>query len=89
LSKFYTNVAMSRGNILLRGFEDGKRVSREIPYKPYLFIPTKKETEYKTLEGKPVGRVDFDSIREARDFLKEYQDVGGMPIYGLEKFIYT
>jgi DNA polymerase elongation subunit (family B) len=89
LPKFYTNVAMSRGNILLRGFEDGKRVSREIPYKPYLFIPTKKETEYKTLEGKPVGRVDFDSIREARDFLKEYQDVGGMPIYGLEKFIYT
>lgn len=88
-STFYTNVAMSRGDILLRGIENGKRVSKKIPYKPYLFIPTKKETEYQTLEGHPVGRVDFDSIREAKDFMREYEDVGGMPIYGLDKFVYT
>lgn len=88
-STFYTNVAMSRGDILLRGVENGKRVSKKIPYKPYLFIPTKKETEYQTLEGHPVGRVDFDSIREAKDFMREYEDVGGMPIYGLDKFVYT
>ncbi len=88
-STFYTNVAVSRGDILLRGVENGKRVSKKIPYKPYLFIPTKKETEYQTLEGHPVGRVDFDSIREAKDFMREYEDVGGMPIYGLDKFVYT
>ena len=88
-STFYTNVAMSRGDILLRGIENGKRVSKKIPYKPYLFIPTKKETEYQTLEGHPVGRVDFDSIKEAKDFMREYEDVGGMPIYGLDKFVYT
>lgn len=89
MSKFYTNVALAKNEILLRGVEDGKRISRKIPYKPYLFIPTKKETKYQTLDGKPVGRVDFDSVREARNFLKEYEDVGGMPIFGLDKFVYT
>lgn len=87
--KFYTNVALSRNEILLRGYSEGKPVSRKIPYKPYLFIPTKKETEYQTLEGNGVGRVDFDSIREARDFMREYEGVAGMPIYGLDKFVYT
>ncbi len=89
MQKFYTNVAVSRGDILLRGIEDGKRVSRKIPYKPYLFVPTKKETEYQTLTGQPVGRVDFDSMNEARSFMRDYEGVGGMPIYGLDKFAYT
>lgn len=88
-SKFYTNVALSKNDILLRGYEDGKRIQRQIPYKPYLFIPTHKETEYQTLQGRGVGRVDFDSIREARDFLNQYKDVDGMPIYGLNNFVYT
>jgi DNA polymerase elongation subunit (family B) len=86
---FYTNVATSKNDILLRGYEDGKPVLRRIPYKPYLFIPSKKETEYQTLEGRPVGKIDFDSMREARDFLRSYEGVDGMEIYGLEKFVYT
>ena len=89
MAKFYTNVATSKNDILLRGYEDGKPILRRVPYKPYLFIPSKKETEYQTLEGRPVGRVDFDSMREARDFLRSYDGVDGMQIYGLEKFVYT
>jgi DNA polymerase elongation subunit (family B) len=52
-------------------------------------VPTHKETKYTTLDGRGVGRVDFDSIREARDFLNQYKDVEGMPIYGLNNFVYT
>lgn len=89
MTKFYTNVALSKNDILLRGYENGKRIQRQIPYKPYLFVPTPKESKYATLEGRGVGRVDFDSIREARDFLNQYKDVDGMPIYGLNNFIYT
>ncbi len=87
--KFYTYVALSKNDILLRGYEDGKRIQEQIPYKPYLFVPTPKETKYKTLEGKGVGRVDFDSIREARDFLAQYKDVHGTTVYGLNNFVYT
>ncbi len=89
MSKFYTYVALSKNDILLRGYENGKRIQEQIPYKPYLFVPTPKETKYKTLDGKGVGRVDFDSIREARDFLNQYKDVHGSAVYGLNNFVYT
>ena len=89
MSKFYTYVALSKNDILLRGYEDGKRIQEQIPYKPYLFVPTPKETKYRTLEGRGVGRVDFDSIREARDFLSQYKDVHGSAVYGLNNYVYT
>lgn len=92
MSTFYTNVALARGKILLRGFEKGKRVSKEVAYEPYMFepaVPASRKTGYTTLEGVNVQRMDFDSVREARDYLRKYEDVGGKPIYGLEKFVYT
>jgi len=86
--KFYTNVSIRGNNILLRGFLNGHRVHEKIPYKPYLFVPTKNETKYKSLFGKKLDRVNFDSISDAKDFLKRYNDVSGFEIYGLDKFIY-
>lgn len=88
-NKFYTNVSMSKNDILLCGYENGKRVRDRVPYKPYLFVPTQENTKYTTLDQKKVGKIDFDSIWEARDFLKTYKDVQGMPIYGLNNFVYT
>lgn len=87
--KFYTSVSLARNDILLRGYENGKRIQKQIPYKPYLFIPTPKETKYSTLDGRGVGRVDFDSIKEAREFLNKYSDVHGVSVYGLNNFVYT
>ncbi len=89
MSKFYTYVALSKNDILLRGYEDGKRIQEQIPYKPYLFVPTPKETKYRTLDGKGVGRVDFDSIREARSFIQENKEVANRTVYGLNNFVYT
>lgn len=89
MPKFYTSVAQAGNKILLRGYEDGKRIQREVPYKPYMFVPTREPSKYKTLDGKTVGRVDFDSIKEAREFIKQYQGVDGFKIFGLEKFPYT
>lgn len=54
-----------------------------------MFIPTNKETEYRTLDGMAVGRVDFSSIKEAKDFCKDYKNVEGMPIFGLNLYNYT
>ena len=90
MSKFYTNVYLHRGDILMRGYEDGKRVQHAIPYKPYLFVKSKiKNTEYKTIKGIPVDKIDFDSVYDARDFVKRYRDVDGFDIYGLTNFTYT
>jgi DNA polymerase elongation subunit (family B) len=87
---FYTNV-FSRGNkVYLRGYKDGQRHNEVIPYKPYLFVPAdgKTSTEYKTLVGRPVVKMNFDSIFDARDFVKRYEDVANYDIYGLTNFQY-
>ena len=86
---FYTH-AHQRGNyIYLRGIENGKRIKHKIEYSPYLFINSKnKNAEYRTLDNKPVDKIEFDSIDAAKDFLKQYKDVSNIDIYGLDKFLY-
>ena len=90
MSKFYTSVFMNRGDVLLRGYENGKRVQHAIHYKPYLFVGSRiKDTDYRTIKGKPVDKIEFGSVYEAREFLRKYKGVDGMDIYGLTNFIYT
>ncbi len=90
MSKFYTNVTIHRNEILLRGYENGQRVQQRIPYRPYLFVPSRSgEGTYRTLKGKNVDRIDFDSPSDARDFVKRYGEVDGFEIYGLTNYIYT
>ena len=84
---FYTNVYSRSNRIYVRGFDKGIRFKDVVNYNPYLFIP-KADGKYKTLDGKPVGKLDFDSITEARDFISRYEDVSNMEIYGLTTFLY-
>ena len=86
--KFYTNVTRHRNQILVRGVNDGKPFKTSVRYKPYLFIPSQTRTEFKNLKGEYVGRVDFDSMSEAREFTQKYEDVAGMEIYGLTDYTY-
>ena len=88
--KFYTDVTLHRGNILLRGYDNGKRINYKMDYKPYLFVPSKTGTsEYRSIFGKAVDKISFDGVYEARDFFKRYEDVSGFEIFGLNKFEYT
>ena len=78
-----------RGDIVfVRGFDKGLRFAEKVAYKPYLFLP-KAEGKYKTLEGKSVDKIEFDSIRDARDFVSRYSDVSNMDIYGLTTYQYA
>jgi DNA polymerase elongation subunit (family B) len=80
---------MHKNNILLRGYEDGKAIKESIEYKPYLFMNSPEATgEYKTIFDVPVARVDFDSMGDARDFVKRYERVEGTSIYGMNRFVY-
>ena len=87
--KFYTSVEQRRNDLLVRGYENGKRVQRRIAYKPYLFVPTKQPTQYKTLDGKQVDKIQFDSIGESRDFVKQYKDVSSFEHYGMNRWPYV
>jgi len=91
MSEFYTNV-FTRGNkIYYRGYKDGRRVNETVDYKPYLFIKStgKTDTRYRTLDGYPVDKIDFDNIHEAKDFIKQYSDVSNVEIFGFNLFHYV
>ena len=80
--KFYTSVIPHRGRLLVRAIVNGKRIQKRINYKPSLFIPVKKETKYKTLDGRPCERINFDSTYEQREWLKQYDGVTGFEYFG-------
>lgn len=87
---FYTNIYQNKGKFLVRGFKNGKPVRTVVNYKPYVFMKSKTgNTKFRTTSGIPVERMDFDSIYEAKDFLKEYQGVEGFDIYGSKHFLYN
>lgn len=88
MSSFYTNVVRQGKHIYLRGYENGKRVKRVIPFRPYLFIPTKKETQFRSVYGLPVDKIYFDDPWEARKFQQKYEDIDGFEIFGFDKFEY-
>tara|TARA_R110000868_G_scaffold9000_10_gene45669 strand:+ start:19118 stop:21592 length:2475 start_codon:yes stop_codon:yes gene_type:complete len=69
--------------------EDGVRKRRKVQYQPTLYVRSKKDTGYKTIHGELVEPLTFDSIHEARDFIKEHKNIGNFDIYGLEQFGYA
>ena len=86
--RFYTNVQMVGDQILVRGYENGQRYSNREIFHPTLFVPSKKDSKYKTLNGESVEPVKPGTIRETRDFIKKYDGVDGFKMYGFERFIY-
>ena len=88
--RFYTFAKLYGNNILVRGWDDEKGGSykAKVPYNPSFFLPTKKETEWKTLEGQNVAEVKPGTIKECREFLKTYDDVDGTKVYGFDRVLY-
>ena len=86
--KFYTNVQLVGNTILYRGYEHGERVIHRDSFSPTLFVTANKETRHKTLDGKYVKPIKFESVREARDFMKRYEGVQDFDVFGYERFLY-
>ena len=89
MTNYYTNVASVGNNILFRGIKNGRRVKLKIGYSPTLFLPSKKPTQFKSLEGEYLEPMKFENIREARDFVKRYEEVSNFKIYGQTRYEYA
>jgi len=86
--RFYTNVQMVGDNFLVRGYEDGKHFMTREKFYPTLFVPSKRKTKYKTLEGECVEAIDPGTVRECREFYRKYDEVENFKIYGNDRYIY-
>jgi len=85
---FYTSVVRYGNSLLYRGYTDtGKRVYKKEHFSPRLFVPAKVETQWRGLDGAVIGPVDFNNMREAKQWLEQYKDVGGFNIYGNPNFM--
>ena len=86
--RFYTNVQMVGDNFLVRGYENGKHFAIREKFYPTLFVPSKKRTKQKTLDGDYVESVEPGTVRDCREFIKKYDGVENFNIYGNDRYIY-
>ena len=84
----YTDCRVYRGQILYRGRVGNKRIQDKRRYEPYLFLEDEKGT-YRTLQGRKVKKKDFRSISDAKQFIREHEELNGFKFYGFTNFEYT
>ena len=87
--KFYTNFIRNGNFIYVRGYKNGKRFVDKIEYNPTLYLPSQKPTDYRTLDGKYVSPVLQGSMRDAGDFIRQYEDVDNFKFYGSTNYAYV
>ena len=90
LSGFYTSVDRFSNSLLYRGYDgDGKKVFQRIKYKPTLYLKSKENTStaWKALDGTPVEPMQFDSMREVKEFEQTYCDIPSFKVYGNTRHI--
>jgi len=74
---------------MYRGLNNGRRVKQKIEYSPTLYFPTNKNTEWRSLQGDVLEPKSFGSIREAREFIKRYEEVQNFKMFGNTRLEYA
>jgi DNA polymerase elongation subunit (family B) len=87
MQSFYTSVNRYGNNILLRGFQHGERVAKKIPFSPTLFVNSAKDVSWKTLDGTLVMPKSFETMRDAGDYIRQYEGVENYPVYGTTNYV--
>ncbi len=83
----YTFFAERYNKIFFRGYKDGKRIqSSDVNYKPVLYVPSEEESEFKSIYGENLKAIEFDSIKSAKDYCKQFKEVSR--IHGNNSFAY-
>lgn len=86
---FYTNVVKIGEKICIRGVKNGKRYSKVVnKYSPTLFITdTTGKSPWKTVDGKPVAPLKFESTAELQTWRQKHEGISGFEVYGYERWV--
>ena len=85
---FYTNVLQWGNQLFCRAIINGERQKFKIKYRPTLYSPVNKHTGYNTLEGVPVLPTEFDSIKEAKEWVESHKNQPEL-VYGNTQYSYN
>lgn len=86
--RFYTHIARQHNTLFVRGYEDGRRFQHEIEYRPYVFVNTPVESEYKSLTGVNVRKFFPGTMSETNNFFNQYKNVKGHEVFGIQTYEY-
>ena len=86
--KFYTNVFQIGNSMLVRGYDNGKHFSDREEFHPTFYVPTKKRSKWKTLDGQPVEPIKPGTIKDCREFIDKYSQVKNFNVYGNERYVH-
>jgi DNA polymerase elongation subunit (family B) len=86
---FYTSVHRYGNKMLFRGYDaKGNRIHKRVPFKPTFYLPSKQpNTSWTALDGTPVEPMQLESLSEAQDFIKRYEDIENFTVYGNNNFV--
>lgn len=79
---FYTYAEAYNGKILVRGVKNGKRFTAKQSFSPSLWVPSKSDTEFKSLDNIRLQQVKFDTFSEYRKYIRDYSDVDNFRLFG-------
>ena len=85
---FYTNVVRFGNNLLVREINNGRRVNKRIRYSPTLYSLVNKPTAYKTLNDEYVTPIKHETMKEASEWIKNYDDQSDL-VYGNTQYPYS
>jgi DNA polymerase elongation subunit (family B) len=88
-NQYYTHVLNFGNYIFYRGIKDGRRVKLKIEYSPTLYFPTNKDTEWRSLQGDVLEPKKFNSIRDAKEFIRQYEEVQNFKMFGQTRLEYA
>ena len=86
--KFYTNVFQIGNSMLVRGYDNGKHFSDRKEFHPTFYVPTKRRSKWKTLDGQVVEPVKPGTIKDCREFIDKYSQVQNFNVYGNERYVH-
>ena len=89
--RFYTNVHQRFNEILVRGYENGRHFTTKETFHPTFYVPSKKESKYKTLDGQsvePINQVKYLIVRNLMRSILVYRDLMSMGMTGTSVSIF-
>lgn len=87
---FYTNVKRVGNFVNVIGYDKhGNKVKYRDRYSPSSFILTDKKTDYRTIYGQSVDRIQFGDLSDYEEFYRKYKDVDNFDVYGYRRIEFT
>lgn len=80
--KYYTNIYYDFDEMLVVEIDNGKREYRRQKFTPSVYLPSKKQTDKKSISAEYLSEMTFDSYSSYKEFISKYKEIPGFQIHG-------